>query len=125
MRPEVADLLAQADEDTTTALSLIDTRRWYASVFLSHQATNRHLEALYVVEKSEHPRMHDLTRICQGLDAPESVCQGARRLNRHYVTTRYPDAANGVPAEQYDEAQAHEYRQIAMELAEWVRSNIE
>ncbi len=125
MRPEVANLLAQADEDTTTALSLIDTRRWSASVFLSHQATNRRLEALYVVEKLEHPRMHDLTRICRGLDAPEGVCLGAWRLNRHYVTSRYPGAANGVPAEQYDEAQAREYRKIAMEIAEWVRSKIE
>ncbi len=125
MRPEVADLLAQADEDMTTAQSLIDTARWYASVFFSHQATNRRLEALYVVEKSEHPRMHDLTKICRGLDAPDGVCLGARRLNRHYVTTRYPDAANGVPADQYDEAQAREYREIAMEIAEWVRSKIE
>jgi len=125
MRPEVANLLAQADEDMTTAQSLMDTGRWYASVFLSHQATNRRLEALYVVEKSEHPRMHDLTRICRCLDAPDSVSLGARRLNRHYVTTRYPDAANGVPAEQYDEAQAREYLDITMEIAEWVKSKIE
>ena len=124
MRPEVEGLLRQAEEDAITAQGLIEARRWYASVFFSHQVAEKSLKALYIIDKAELPATHDLVKLCRGLAAPETVLAGARRLNRHYTTTRYPDAANGVPADQYDEAQAREYQGIAQVIVAWVNSKI-
>ncbi|MBI3030561.1 MAG: HEPN domain-containing protein [Candidatus Rokubacteria bacterium] len=45
-------------------------------------------------------------------------------LNPDYTVTRYPDAANGVPYELYDEATARAKVKAAEEIARWVESLI-
>ena len=45
-----------------------------------------------------------------------------RLLNPEYATSRYPDAANGVPAENYDERRANMLLQAAERVQRWVTS---
>ncbi len=57
---------------------------------------------------------HDLVRLGSlahdaGLIVPADVVDATRRLGRHYVATRYPDAhAEGPPGPHYGEADARE-----------------
>lgn len=45
-------------------------------------------------------------------------------LNPDYTVARYPDAANGVPYQLYDEATAREKVKAAQKIARWVESLI-
>lgn len=47
-----------------------------------------------------------------------------RRLNAHYAVSRDPDAANGVPAEQYDRELAEELLALGERVRAWVRSEL-
>jgi HEPN domain-containing protein len=50
-----------------------------------------------------------------GLEAPGNVMRCLRRLNPHYVVSRYPDAANELPFEVYDREDDDE----AIDCARW------
>jgi HEPN domain-containing protein len=57
-----------------------------------------------------------------GLDAPDEVRAALRRLNPEYVVSRHPDAANGVPAENYDRERAAELLALAERVEAWIAS---
>jgi len=44
-----------------------------------------------------------------------------RDLNLHYLVSRYPDAANGVPSEVYSRRAAENCVIMATRVIEWVR----
>ncbi len=45
-------------------------------------------------------------------------------LNPDYTVARYPDAANGIPYELYDEATARAKVEAAEEIAGWIEALI-
>jgi HEPN domain-containing protein len=124
VRQEAADLFAQAGEDLKTARTLRQTDRHYATVFFSQQTAEKALKALHIERRRTTARTHNLVRIARSLRAPAAVLAAARDLTPDYLTTRYPDAANGIPAEMYDEDIAlrhlahaeHVYRWVSREL---------
>lgn len=48
-----------------------------------------------------------------------------RELTMHYTVSRYPDAANGLPYEVYTEGKARKALEMAREVVEWVRQNLQ
>lgn len=124
MREEIANTWTQAQEDLKTATVLLETDRFYASVFFSQQAAEKALKALYMYLKRELPKTHNLVALARELDAPERVMEAARELAPDYVVTRYANAAHGVPAEMYSERSAQEHLQYAGEVLEWTRKHL-
>lgn len=125
MRPEAAACLTQSREDLITAQVNLDGERFYACVFFAHQAAEKALKALHVVnERSLAPRGHNLVDMARRLQAPESIMEDARELNPEYFTTRYPDAAVGVPAEMYSRASAVVHLDAARRILRWVESRL-
>ncbi|MDR7551298.1 MAG: HEPN domain-containing protein, partial [Armatimonadota bacterium] len=61
-----------------------------------------------------------LVELGRVLAVPEEVLSDLRLLNPEYATSRYPDAANGVPAENYDERRATALLQAAERVQRWV-----
>jgi len=108
VREEVRRLWLQASEDLKTAEVLLEAGRFYASVFFSQQAADKALKALYIHEKAEvPPRTHNLLDLLEALGvADEALRDAAMDLTPEYVVTRYPDAANGVPAALYNREMA-------------------
>lgn len=74
----------------------------------------------------EGPWGHDLTRLGSlaqdaGLTVPTDVIDATRRLGRHYIAARYPDAhAAGPPGPHYGEADAREAIQDAEAIMAFV-----
>jgi HEPN domain-containing protein len=72
------------------------------------------------------PWGHDLVRFGQaiadaGIDLPESVAGALRRLSRHYIPARYPDAhPSGSPGAHYAAPDADEAIADAAEVAGFV-----
>ncbi len=72
------------------------------------------------LKRAAPPRHHDLVDLGTELGVSEPVRAALRRLNPEYVVSRYPDAANGVPAENYDVELALELVSHAERVERWV-----
>ncbi len=113
MRPESELLWKQGLEDLKTAEVLLETGRYYASVFFSHQAAEKFLKAAFVEVKREiYPKTHNLVELGKELGLYE-VMEDLMELNPEYSITRYPDAANGLPAEMHSEFTAKKHLERA------------
>lgn len=117
-------MLLQAEEDLKTAELLLEHGRYYASVFFSQQTAEKALKALYVYTRRELPKTHNLVDLAEMLNSPEKVLEAAMELNPDYVTTRYVNAANGVPAKMYSQKSAQSHYDYAREVMIWTKQLI-
>lgn len=69
-------------------------------------------------------KTHNLIALGKSLEAPDQIMTAIRDLGPEYITSRYPDAAYGVPAELYDEKLASKHLAQAEEIIEWVKGNL-
>ncbi|MFB0545459.1 MAG: HEPN domain-containing protein [Anaerolineae bacterium] len=100
---------------------LIDTERHYASVFFSQQAAEKALKALYLYQRRELARTHNLVELAKDLGAPPEVVEAAQELTPDYLVTRYPNAANGVPAHMYNLGTAQIHFGCAETVMKWTQ----
>ena len=124
MRRESVRLWEQAQEDLDTADKLLGVGKYYASVFFSEQAAEKALKVMYLEKKRRVAFTHDLVELAEELEAPEDVSYAAVELSPDYLITRYPDAANGVPAKLYHEASAKMHLELSRGVMEWVRREL-
>lgn len=102
-----ADWLGQAQAELSAAEWLLEGDRYAWCCFTCQQAAEKALKALLDRHGIVRPG-HDMLGLLGELEMQdEIVCSAARRLNCYEVATRYPDVHPwGVPAEQYDGADA-------------------
>lgn len=125
MRKDVERLILQARRDLVNARKNIGIEAYEVAAFLSHQSVEKYLKAAWIHKKrARHPATHYLGELGQGLGVPNRLMTHLRFLNPDYTVSRYPDAANGVPYEMYDEATARAKIKAAQEVARWVESLI-
>lgn len=123
MREETFNWLSQAKEDYNTAQYNLDGGIYYASVFFAQQAAEKSLKALFIeVNREEPPKTHSMVRLARSLSAPEEIMEAAADLNPEYFSTRYPDAAVGIPAEMYTRKLAERHLRLAEKVVQWVES---
>jgi len=102
------------------------SRLYYVCAFFSQQAAEKALKALYIEVKLEpQPRTHDLTELGRSLEVPADIMDSLIELNPEFVVTRYPDAANGIPAQMYNERIASSHLDHARKVIEWARAKLE
>ena len=124
MRREALLWLEQARRDLEAARHLAETRDRFASVFWSHQAAEKALKAVLLASGKavRGYNLLELLRVIEaelGVEVPGDAARCARRLNPHYVVSRYPDAANGLPYEVYGEEDAVEALECAGVVLAW------
>ncbi|MCS7207927.1 MAG: HEPN domain-containing protein [Dehalococcoidia bacterium] len=124
MRPETQRLWEQAQEDVVTARRLLEVERYYASVFFAQQAAEKAPQACYQARFQRAIFTHDVVELAEALSAPAEVLDAARELTSDYVTTRYPNAANAVPARLYTEASARMHLEMAERVLAWARPHL-
>lgn len=124
MRKEVENCWRQAGEDYKTAKVNMDGGRYYASVFFSQQSAEKALKALYIRVLKELPQTHNLVELAKDLKAPAYIMGLARELNPKYLTTRYVDAANGVPADMFDKKSAMIHLKYAKDILTWAEERL-
>lgn len=123
MRQEARRWLAQGDADLAHARASIQTRFYFAAAFACHQAAKKWLKgAIIELRRTLPPKTHNLVELGRVLGVPEEVMSDLRLLNPEYATSRYPDAANGIPAENYDERRATLLLDAAERVQRWVTS---
>lgn len=125
MRKEASRLWEQALEDLDTAKKLLEVKKYYASVFFSEQAAEKALKTLFMERERKVLFTHDLTELAEKLNAPEDVYEAAAELSPDYIITRYPNAANAVPAKLYTRKSAETHLNYGEEIIRWVAKELE
>jgi len=122
MREESESWWEQALEDLNTARYNLEGGIYYASVFFSQQSAEKALKALYIEENRELPqRTHNMLKLVDKIGVPDEIFNAVIELNPEYFMTRYPDAANGVPARMYTEEKAKIHLEKAEMAVEWIK----
>lgn len=125
MRPEIARLLKQADRDLDNARKNATIEAYEVAAFLAQQAVEKYLKGTWVLAKKEPaPHTHSLTELGDGLGVPGELRRHLADLTPDYTVSRYPDAANAVPYELYDEATARTKVRNAEAVIAWLRRKI-
>jgi HEPN domain-containing protein len=121
MRKDAERLLLQARRDLENAGKNIGIGAYEVAAFLSHQGVEKFLKAAWIVRRQTRPPVsHYLKELGAGLGVPDALQAKLAYLNPDYTVARYPDAANGVPYELYDEETARAKVAAAREVAEWI-----
>ena len=119
----VGRLVAQARRDLESARINRDAERYEVAAFLAQQAVEKFLKAAWMgVLRRDQPHSHSLLELARPFEMPAGLGPRLAYLNLDYTVARYPDAANGVPFEQYDRATADEKLAIAGEAFRWIES---
>jgi HEPN domain-containing protein len=125
MRHEAELWLRQAKSDLKNAEKNIGVGAYDVAAFLCQQAVEKLLKATYIVAKEdEPPRTHTIVDLGRELAVPKQVDSHLRMLTPDYLAARYPDAANAVPAELYDEEMARERLRRAREVFQWAQTRL-
>lgn len=125
MRTDADRLIRQARRDLENARKNITIGAYDVAAFLSHQAVEKYLKGAWIeLKRVRPPATHYLKELGEGLDVPTPLISHLLFLNPDYTVARYPDAANGVPYELYDEPTAHAKVAAAAEIAQWIESTI-
>lgn len=98
-RPD--DWLRQAELDLQTAKNSFEAERFEWCCFAAHQVAEKAIKAVHQ-SSGVDAWGHALSLLIANLDPPAGVFDAARRLDHHYIPTRYPDAhPAGAPGDMY------------------------
>jgi len=126
MRKEVETWWKQAERDMVSAENALRSGDYYLVAFLCQQSVEKGLKALYIKKLKESPgTVHSLIFLGKSTGIPEKFYGTLRRLSPDFIITRYPDAANGLPYELYDEEIAKERINLAKKVIKWIKVELE
>lgn len=92
----------QALHDLEIAEKNIDIAGYDVSAFLSQQAVEKLLKAIYAIEGKKIPRTHYLDDLAKGLNiTKQEIIDKILSLTTDYTFARYPDVTLNVPYEHY------------------------
>jgi HEPN domain-containing protein len=125
VRKDAERLVLQGRRDLENAGKNIGIGAYEVSAFLAHQAVEKLLKGAWIeVKHARPPATHYLKELGQGLGASAALVSKLMYLNPDYTIARYPDAANGVPYELYDEPTARAKVNAGEEIARWIETLI-
>lgn len=88
---------------------------------MCHQAVEKGLKALYLIRSKEKIIIsHSLVEIGKALKIDSDLMTDIRKLTSEYILTKYPDATNSVPYENYDERIAQKRLNSAKRVFKWL-----
>jgi len=102
MREEARRWLKQAEAEREVASASRQAGFYFAAAFQCHQAVEKALKAAHIeLQRAMSPKTYNLLDLARPLGPPPEVMSALRLLNPEFAVSRYPDAANGIPAEMY------------------------
>lgn len=125
MRPEAQAWWELAKADLETARINLAARAFYMAAFLCQQCVEKGLKAVWIVRNRRlAPKTHNLIDLAGELSVLSQFETSLLRLNPQYVATRYPDAANGVPSQNYNRELAQQLLNDAEEVMAWCQNEL-
>lgn len=127
---EAARWIEQAEADLQVAKWNYEGKFWWEVCFKGHQVSEKALKA-YRYAKGERAvlghSLVDLLRGCKKYKVSfQKLEMACRRLDKYYLTARYPDGLPGLtPVEYFDEEEAKQALDFAQEILDLVKDEIE
>ena len=106
----------QACHDLEMAEKNISIRGYDISAFLAHQAVEKLLKAVFVIEGKKIPKIHYIDELARQLDLSEEIVNDLSELAVDYTFARYPDVSEQIPYEEYTEEIAREKVNLAKKI---------
>ncbi|MFH1751504.1 MAG: HEPN domain-containing protein [archaeon] len=125
MREQASNWLKQAEYDLDVAQANLEIKKYYVAAFYSQQCAEKALKALGMVKLRENFSGHNLVKLAKTLKLPSDILSALIDLNPDFIVSRYPDAANGIPAQMYDLKKSKRKVLFAEKVFKWVQSRIE
>ena len=71
------------------------------AAFLSHQAIEKLLKALFIMAEKPIPKIHYIDELARRLNLSKDIVSCVIELSGDYVLSRYPDVSEKVPFQMY------------------------
>ncbi len=113
----------QAERDLKSAKNSFISKDYYVSALLSQQAVEKALKCLYLTEKGELSRIHDVVKLSREVNAPLEIVKKCAEINPVYVEVRYPEG-NELPADKINKDEAEEILEMAKEVLLWIKRQL-
>lgn len=128
MREQTQWWLQTARTDQDVAHTLIREGHYAAAAFHCQQAAEKALKALFV-ELGHNERTHSslelLSRLRQdGVAVEDELFHRARKLDRSYIDSRYPNGIGGPPSDFYDQRTAEELLEWSQSVMDFAQSKL-
>jgi len=129
MQPDAEWWVRAGERDLAMAVDLERLQYHEGAAFHCQQAAEKLLKALLVRKAQTLPRTHSCVELLEttarfGLIAPGPLVTAVRRLDRHYVDSRYPNGVGGAPDRFYDATITAEAIRDAQDVAAFVRGHL-
>ena len=124
MRDESRRWLLLAKEDLKSAEINHSQKVYYVASFMAQQSSEKALKGLLIEKEKKLLKIHDLVLLAKKVHLPPELIAKCDELTRAYVATRYPDNANGIERESFDEKTSEQCITIAEEILQWVGRNM-
>lgn len=95
--------LKQSLHDLEMAEKNIEIGGFDIAAFLAHQSVEKLLKAIFAFQGRKIPKIHYIDELGQKLSISDEILDEIIDLTTDYMFARYPDMAEKVPYEQYDE----------------------
>ena len=115
----------QALHDLDMAEKNILIEGYDVAAFLSQQAVEKLLKAIFAFEGTKIPRSHYIDELARDLHVSQEVSDDVLELTADYMLARYPDVADRVPYEEYDDTIAREKVNRAHNIFEHLKERLE
>ncbi len=91
----------QALHDIELAEKNLKIKGYDVSAFLSHQAIEKLLKGIIILQKGKAPKTHYIDELANILNLPKKIRKKVLSLAGDYMIARYPDVTNTIPYEEY------------------------
>jgi len=95
--------LKQSLHDLEMAEKNIEIGGFDIAAFLAHQSVEKLLKSIFAFQGRKIPKIHYIDELGQKLHISDEILEEIMDLTTDYMFARYPDMAENVPYEQYDE----------------------
>ena len=125
LREEINLWWKQALKDLEAAEINLRNKIYYVAAFLSQQAVEKALKALFIKKLKKSPgSTHSLIYLGKEVNIPDNLIENLRKLTPDFVISRYPDITQTLPYELYDEKTAKEKIELAREVLKWIEKQL-
>ncbi len=115
---EVYKWMDKAERDMVAAEINLNQNLYEVSAFLSHQASEKALKALYIFKFKRLWKIHNLVELAKKVNASGNIINVCDALNPHYLATRYP------LDEEYSEEKAAEALGNSRKVVKWAKATL-
>jgi len=119
MEEDIREWLKKSESDFDAARFNLEGKKYDVSAFLSQQAAEKALKAVYIKKFKSLLKIHDLVLLCRKLGAPKEIEDVCKTLTAFYIETRYPGIVDEIGEKEAANALAYSQKVI-----EWSKKNL-